>query len=139
MGYRPGMNLDSIREASLDSAGVIFRQGRRPAITDSTKRLERNPRLLNQQWVEARMSELYPPELSRSMIGGRTILGFFIRPDSTTDKMRVLRSSGHVELDRASVQVIQAARMAPGEYHGCAVWTLTVMPVNWVPRQGRSF
>lgn len=137
--HDPGMKQDSMQEALLDSAAVQFREGRRPVITDSTKWVERAPQLLNQHWLQARISDLYPPDMRRLKIGGESTVLFVVRPDSTTERWRVIRSSGSVELDMAAVQVIREARMAPGMYHGCAVSTLAIMPVTWTSQPARSF
>lgn len=79
------------------------------------------------------MTTYYPPTLARQGIGGATVPVFFSRPDSTLEKVRVLRSSGWSELDLAAVRVIQQSRMVPGVYHGCAVWAMISMPITWVP------
>jgi TonB family protein len=131
-GVLPGANLDSMREARLDSAMVRFRE-RRPLRPDTAERMDRNPVLVNSESIQRWMGTYYPPALARQGIGGSTLLVFFSRPDSTVEKVRVLRSSGWSELDLASVRVIQEARMVPGMYHGCPVWAMISMPITWVP------
>jgi outer membrane biosynthesis protein TonB len=131
-GFRPGADLDSLREAQLDSGAVRFRERRRPD-PDKSKRLDRAPRLLNTEFIQRWMSTDYPPMLLREGVGGSTLLLFFARPDSTPAMIRVVRSSGVSDLDLASVNVMQHARFAPGIYHGCPVWAMIIMPVNWEP------
>jgi TonB family protein len=135
-GYRPGANLDSLREAALDSAAVRFRERRRP-VPETAERMDRDPKLLDPESIRRWMSINYPPTLARQGIGGSTTLAFFARPDSTPAMIRVLRSSGWSDLDLASVHVMQQAKVAPGIYHGCPIWTLVVTPLNWSPRPPR--
>jgi TonB family protein len=130
-GFHPGADLDSLREAGLDSAAALFRERRRDP--DKTKQLDRAPKLLHAEFIQRWMTDYYPPALLRQGIGGSTMLLFYVRPDSTPAKIRVFHSSGWSELDLAAVQVIQEARIAPGIYHGCPVWTPIFMPVNWAP------
>jgi outer membrane biosynthesis protein TonB len=136
-GVPAGANLDSMREAELDSALVRFRKRRRVA-PDSAMQLDRKPRLLNASLMQQWINSYYPPLLLSEGVGGTTMVVFYARPDSTPAKTRVLRSSGSSELDLASVHVVQELlKVAPGMYHRCAVWTMISMPVNWVPHPPR--
>jgi outer membrane biosynthesis protein TonB len=142
LGFRPGMDLDSLREASLDSTAARFRERRRPAPETVERldpgRLDRAPKLLNAESIQRWMSINYPPTLLSQGVGGTTTLLYFARPDSTPAMIRVLHSSGWSELDLASVRVIQESKMAPGIYRGCPVWAVITMPITWAPRRAAA-
>jgi TonB family protein len=130
LGFRPGADLDSLREARLDSAAAWFLEPRMSDV-DTTVRLDREPELLDARSLRRLMNQYYPPKLRHQGIGGTTVVVFFSPPDSTPTKIRVIRSSGSGELDLASVRVIQASRVAPGVYHGCPLWIPIAIPITW--------
>ncbi len=82
------------------------------------------PSVLNRSEVIHAMADAYTPRLRSAGISGTVKVWFFINARGTVDAVRVDRSSGHPELDRAALEVARVFRFSPalnGEQH-VPVW-----------------
>jgi TonB family protein len=120
--------------AEFDSAYArALRNPNRRGEKSDTLRLDREPFLLNGDFIAGQMGNFYPPALLEMKRGGTTMLAMLIHADGTPDPIRVFRSSREVSLDEASVSTAEQFRFSPGIYRGCPVFVFVLMPVNWVP------
>jgi len=64
----------------------------------------------------------YPPDLQRSGVAGRVQLVFVVRPDGSTDQIRVA-SSTNPAFEEPAIRAVRRWRFEPGEKDGKAVST----------------
>lgn len=93
--------------------------------------LSADPYLLNKNHVAQVMQRNYPAHLEQQGKGGKTEIAFLIRPNGVPSPIRLLRSSGILELDFATINSAKEMRFSPGRYHNCPVHTIVYMPVTW--------
>ncbi len=72
-----------------------------------------HPEIRNRREVQAALMREYPPLLRTAGIGGTVIVWFFISEEGQVLDRRVARSSGHVPLDEAALQVADVFRFSP--------------------------
>ena len=72
-----------------------------------------HPEIRNRREVQAALMREYPPLLRNAGIGGTVIVWFFISEEGQVLDRRVARSSGHVPLDEAALQVADIFKFSP--------------------------
>ena len=72
-----------------------------------------HPEIRNRRKVQAALMREYPPLLRNAGIGGTVIVWFFISEEGQVLDRRVARSSGHVPLDEAALQVADVFEFSP--------------------------
>ena len=72
-----------------------------------------HPEIRNRREVQAALMREYPPLLRNAGIGGTVIVWFFISEEGQVLDRRVARSSGHVPLDEAALQVADVFKFSP--------------------------
>ena len=72
-----------------------------------------HPEIRNRREVQAALMREYPPLLRNAGIGGTVIVWFFISEEGQVLDRRVARSSGHVPLDEAALQVADVFEFSP--------------------------
>lgn len=63
--------------------------------------------------VESYGNRHYPSEVARKKLTGSLLLDVAINPDGTIHSTKILRTSGHPELDRAALRIVQQAAKYP--------------------------
>lgn len=96
--------------------------------------LSARPTLANLPEVTRAYRELYPPPLLEAGTGGSTVVRVVVDERGTPVEVAVERSSGHPELDDASLLLARLMRFHPGECRGVAVRAHFPLPVTWSPR-----
>ena len=76
----------------------------------------------------------YPVILRDRSIGGTTIVWLHVGERGRVQEVRVLRSSGYRELDRAALRVARAARLEPAMHDGEAVAVWITLPITFATR-----
>lgn len=71
---------------------------------------------------------VYPPDLQRNKISGEVTVEFVVRPDGSTDKIRITKSTNS-GFDEAARRAVQRWRFKPGEKDGKAVSTRVRVPI----------
>ena len=72
-----------------------------------------HPEIRNRREVQTALMREYPPLLRNAGIGGTVVVWFFISEEGQVLDRRVARSSGHVPLDEAALQVADVFRFSP--------------------------
>ena len=73
-------------------------------------------------------SPQYPPDLRRQRISGEVIVMFVVRPDGSTDRIRITKSTNPA-FDEPVRRAVQKWRFKPGEKDGKAVSTNVRIPI----------
>ena len=73
----------------------------------------------------------YPKGARRRGEQGETLLELCVNADGVVDSVRIVRSSGFAELDRAAVRAAQAARFAPARSGESAVASTVRLPLRF--------
>jgi len=60
---------------------------------------------------------IYPAELKRAKVDGEVVVEFVIRPDGTTERIRI-RSSSNVGFEENTIRAVRKWRFKPGERDG---------------------
>lgn len=89
------------------------------------------PRLSNGSAVSRLLSLEYPPALRATGRGGKATVAFLIRPDGKADHVRLLRSYGHEQLDKASTTVVHHMWFSPARNGSCPVPFFVAQSINY--------
>lgn len=77
------------------------------------------------------MEQLYPPNLRQAGIGGEVVLLVLVDAHGAVHSVRVGRSSGYPEIDRAAQTLIQRTRFDPAIAGTCSVPYILRLPVGF--------
>jgi protein TonB len=75
--------------------------------------------------LRAPLRPSYPRALAERKIGGVVTLWVLVSETGRVEDVRVLRSSGHPELDRSALSALRLTTYAPARRNGSAVPTWT--------------
>ena len=126
VGPRPSFSSPPAGQAS----GSVTAVEDGPTFTPYDKR----PELLNRAEFGRTLEERYPPELKEAGIGGTVLVWILIDVEGKVARTRVIRGSGHAELDAAADAGLQVARFSPAEHEGRPVAVWIQIPLNFQPR-----
>lgn len=73
----------------------------------------------------------YPPEAMRQQHQGTVVLLVLVGVDGSPKEVKVERSSGYRELDRAAMEAARNWRFNPGKHNGQPVEGYARIPVNF--------
>ena len=116
--------------AAFDSLHALALRGRAP-IDLVLAPHDRKPQLDNPGEVQQLFMKLYPPALRDAGVGGTTALALLVDATGNVGEVRLVRGSGHDELDRASMTVVRSMRWRPARQGSCPVPFYMGMPITW--------
>ena len=98
-----------------------------PVFTPMTVR----PELKNRREVGEALVRLYPPLLRNAGIGGEVVVWFFLSEEGTVLDSRVSQSSGHVQFDKAALEVADVFRFTPALNRDRIVQVWIQLPISF--------
>ncbi|HEX8274444.1 MAG TPA: energy transducer TonB [Longimicrobiaceae bacterium] len=122
--------------AAFDSLHALRLQGRSGGELALVPH-DSKPQLANPREVRKLFMRLYPPALRDAGVGGTTEVTLLIDASGIPRDVRVVRGSGHPELDRATIDVQKGMRYRPARQGSCPVPFFMVMLHNWVVEADR--
>lgn len=122
--------------AAFDSLHALRQRGRSAgelvlAAHDS------KPQLANPGEVRKLFMRLYPPALRDAGVGGTAEVSMLVDASGIPREARVVRGSGHPELDRATLDVERGMRFRPARQGSCPVPFFMVMTHTWTVEASR--
>ena len=90
-----------------------------------------HPEIKNRREVQAALMREYPPLLRNAGIGGQVVVWFFISEEGQVLDRRVARSSGHIQLDEAALQVADVFRFSPALNREKVVQVWIQLPITF--------
>ena len=90
-----------------------------------------HPEIKNRREVQAALMREYPPLLRNAGIGGQVVVWFFISEEGQVLDRRVARSSGHIQLDEAALQVADVFRFSPALNRAKVVQVWIQLPITF--------
>lgn len=80
---------------------------------------------------------VYPRSAKLARVEGTVLLWVLIDPEGKPKEVRIHRTSGSEQLDRAGLQAVMACQFKPTRRNGVALSATAVIPINFVLSQGR--
>lgn len=74
---------------------------------------------------------ILPAEVRARHLSGKGLFGLHIRPDGTVSEVQILQTTGHQELDAASISAFAKWRFYPGRF------TVVKIPITYTGRYSR--
>lgn len=90
------------------------------------------PQLTNPIEVRSLFMKRYPPALRDAGVGGTVEVSLLVDASGVPTDVRVVRGSGHPDLDRATVEVQRGLRFRPARQGRCPVPFFMGMTHTWV-------
>jgi TonB family protein len=78
----------------------------------------------------------YPPIAKQSGMEGQVIIEAIVYPDGSVGEVKVMKSSGYPELDRAAADAARKWKFSPGEQRGVPVKVPVSIPFNFSLTEG---
>jgi TonB family protein len=98
-----------------------------PVLSPMTTR----PGLVNVDAVKTALSDYYPALLRDAGIGGTAIVWLYIDESGRPQKLKINKSSGRIELDRAALRVAGLMQFSPAENMGKIVPVWIQVPITF--------
>lgn len=92
------------------------------------------PEVRNRRELAQQMQRLYPSILKDAGIGGTVVLGIWIDEEGVVQRAIVARSSGHKQLDEATMKVIDLVEFSPAMNRDRRVAVRMNFPIVWSPQ-----
>lgn len=87
--------------------------------------------LINPDDAAREMQRLYAPDLRNAGVGGTTRVLVLIDTSGLVIRRRLLRSSGHFQLEQATISVADVMRFSPTIANGCRRTLVADLPMMW--------
>lgn len=96
-------------------------------------RYERDPRIVSRTAPSRLVAERYPRPLQARGVGGTAAVAAMVTPAGYPAEVRLVRTSGVPELDRAALEVARESRFESAVILGCRMTTWAYFPVTFAP------
>ena len=124
----PTPTAQQLEEVAADEK--CGRETGRPCFTPYTQA----PKLVNEQNVVRAITRHYPPKLREQRISGTAVMWLFLDEKGNVQTIRLRRTSGYPELDRAAQQVARVMRFEAARNRSVPVKVWVEIPVMFQAR-----